>query len=185
MSNSHKILTSKQQMHFLLAASVLMLSRSGMFMSDARAQNQKDCENVVAEAQKLYDDGRFSPAITLLRVCLPDGVPVEQRVGAYRLLAHALLAEDKSEKAKEAITKIFGLNRDYACDPAQDSQIYCGLVEEVKANIPVSTWEKLTGGWKKWLWYGGGIIGAGTAVYFANQNKTEPEQPLPEPPALP
>ena len=42
----------------------------------------------------------------------------------------------------------------------------------------------VAGGWKKWLWYGGAAIGAGTAVYLTQQ-KNQEEGPLPEPPPLP
>ncbi len=156
--------------------------RHNLLVPAGLAQEQEPCENVVAEAEKLYDAGRFTPAISLLRLCLPKGVPEVQRVGAYRLLALAYLAEDKREEAQKAIKEIFGLKRDYACDLAQDSQPYCDLVAESKP--PETFWYKMTGGWKRWLWYGGGLIGAGTAVYFSQQKTTE-EQPLPEPPSLP
>jgi len=154
-------------------------------------QHSSPCENVVSEAQKLYEEGRFSLAISQLRRCLPEGVPAAQRVGAYRLLALVYLAEEQREEARSAIKEIFAQKRDYVCDPAQDSPPYCDLVSEVQVSIPASTWEKLTGGWKKWLWYGGGIIGAGTAMYLASQNPNNGNnigaegKPLDAPPPLP
>ncbi len=186
MSNPRTSFTSICRARFFFHLLIFTLASSVPFVSDTRAQSQSECENVVAEAQKLYEEGRFSPAITLLRVCLPDGVPEEQRVGAYRLLAHAYLAEDKPEEAKEAITSLFGVKRDYTCDPTQDSQPYCGLVEEVRTVLPVTMEEKLFGGKKKWFWIGGGVVSVGVAaVLIGRSGGTTPEEPLPGPPDLP
>lgn len=162
---------------------ILLLASGGSLTPLVQAQTQNPCENVVAEAQKLYGDGRFSAAISLLRPCLPNSVPEEQRVGAYRLLAHAYLAEDKREEAIEAIRKIYDLKHDYSCDATQDSQPYCDLIEEVEPTIPKPLGQKLFGGWKKVPWIAVGAIASytiGKATFG-----TPPEKPLPEPPELP
>jgi hypothetical protein len=186
MSKPRKSLTSPCRAQFFFHLLIFMLAGGVPFMPDVQAQGQSECENVVTDAQKLYEEGRFAPAITLLRVCLPDGVPEEQRVGAYRLLAHAYLAEDKPEEAREAIKSLFGVKRDYTCDPTQDSQPYCGMVEEVKAVLPVTMEEKLFGGKKKWLWIGGGVVGVGVAaILIAQSGGQAVEDPLPRPPDLP
>ena len=159
-------------------AAVLLLS-----FATSRGQSQQPCDNIVAEAQKEYDAGRFANTVRLLSLCVKE-IPTEQRVGAYRLLAHAYLKEDHVEEARVAIKEIFKLRRDYACDPAQDEQTYCELTQQTKAALPISTREKIFGGWKKWLWYGGGALGVGTAVYLS-QLKNEEAKPLPGPPELP
>src|SRR5262245_58468785 len=102
MSNLRKSYTSNCCAKFIFYLAAFILAQGIPSMRDAHAQSQGECENVVAEAQKLYEEGRFPPAIALLRLCLPNGVPEEQRVGAYRLLAHACLAEDKLDEAKDA-----------------------------------------------------------------------------------
>jgi hypothetical protein len=182
MGNTCKSSTSNCHLPLFFYLLIFMLAGAWPLVSWAQAQQSPSpCENVVAEAQKLYDNGHFAPAISLLQLCLPDGVPEEQRGGAYRLLAHAFLAEDKPEEAKEAIAKIFSQKRDYACDPAQDSQPYCDLVKEVEP--PETMGQKLFGGWKKWVWVAGAVgITAGAIALIPPPND---EQPLPEPPGLP
>jgi len=160
-----------------------MLIHNSTFTA-VRAQDNP-CDNVVAEAEKHYDVGRFSTATTLLRLCLPKGIPEIQRISAYRLLALAYLAEDRRDEAKEAINKIFDLNRNYTPDPV-DSPPYQDLVAEVKKTRPVSFGEKYFGGRKRWLWIGGGVLGATGVVYALVSQKDKTVEPdLPEAPGLP
>ncbi|MCI0692223.1 hypothetical protein L0337_09505 [candidate division KSB1 bacterium] len=144
---------------------------------------QEKCETALAEAQSMYDAGRFASAIVKLNLCLPDQIPQEQKQNAYRLLAICYLNEDHREEARTAIRKIFDLNRQYEPDAVQDPQPYRDLVAEVKATLPEPMSKKLFGGVKKWLWIGGGA--AGTFFAVRSLGNKEPEKDLPEPPPLP
>jgi hypothetical protein len=131
----------------------------------------------------MYDAGRFAQAIVKLNLCLPDQIPQEQKLGAYRLLAICYLNEDYRDEARTAIRKIFDLNRQYEADAVQDPQPYRELAAEVKAALPKPMSEKLFGGVKKWLWGAG--IGVIIAVLIPGDNPAPPEKDLPEPPPLP
>jgi len=151
-----------------------------LFVSPAFAQEK--CETALTEAQTMYDAGRFAQAILRLNQCVPDRIPQEQRIGAYRLLAICYLNEDYREEARTAIRKIFDLKRQYESD-VQDPKPYTDLVAEVKASLPKPLSEKLFGGVKKWLWLSGGAAGTFFAVRSFGKNPVEPD--LPVPPELP
>jgi len=145
-------------------------------VADSRAQ---DCDNIVAEAQKEYDAGRFSTAVRLLNLCEKvKEIPAEQRVFAYRLLALAHLAEDRVDEAKDAVKEILKLNCNYVGEPGQDPQPYQDLVAEVieKGKCPKRPWP--------WIAAGAGVV-TGTVFFIVSRGKSEPDKPLPEPPALP
>jgi len=143
---------------------------------------QEKCETALAEAQSMYDAGRFAQAIVRLNLCVPDRIPPEQRQNAYRLLAICYLNEDYRDEARAAIRKIFDLRRQYELD-VQDPQPYRELAAEVKASLPKPLREKLFGGVKKWLWLGGGA--AGTFFAVRSFGKKTVESDLPGPPELP
>jgi len=143
---------------------------------------QEKCETALAEAQNMYETGRFAQAIVRLNLCVPDRLLPEQRIGVYRLLAICYLNEDYREEARVAIRKIFDLKRQYEPD-VQDSQPYRDLAAEVKAALPKPMSEKLFGGFKKWLWIGGGAAGVAATIIIL-QSKPE-EKDLPGPPPLP
>lgn len=142
-----------------------------------------DCETVVAEARQLYNSGRFSQAAVLLEKCLPNGVPKDQREGAYRLLALAYLQQDYEGKAEEAIQKIFDMNRNYTPDAAQDPRRFQEMVIEVKGKQPKTCKEKLFGGPRKFFWIVGGSALAILAVLELIKEPS-PEE-LPQPPSMP
>jgi len=143
---------------------------------------QEQCETALADAQGLYDGGRFAQAILRLNQCVPDRIPKEQRLGTYRLLAICYLNEDYREEARAAIQKIFDQRRQYEPD-VQDPQPYRDLAAEVKAALPKPLREKLFGGVKKWFWLGGGAAGTFFAVRSFGKKTVEPD--LPVPPELP
>lgn len=142
------------------------------------AQTKSSCENVVAETKKLYDEGRFALAAKLLDLCV-EKLPTEQRIGAYRLLAHAQLKDDHRDEAALSVREIFKIDRAYKADATQDELDYIELVAEVDKQVPQAKS-------KKWWWIGGsaGVL-AGTVYYIVSRNNTEPDKPLAEPPALP
>ena len=162
--------------HFFIFVLLLSMTpiRSSILITATIAQER--CENAAVEAERMYDAGRFTQTVELLTECLPDGIPEIQRIGAYRLLALAYLTEDYFDEAKEVITKIFDLNRKYQADAVQDPQAYRDLVEEVRKNIPIPIFEKITGGWKKWALLG---VTAGVVALVAS-NRGEDAQPLPD-----
>jgi hypothetical protein len=145
---------------------------------------QEKCETAFAEAQSMYEAGRFAQAIVKLNLCLPDQIPQEQKLSAYRLLAICYLNEDYREEARTAIRKIFELNRQYGAD-VQDPQPYRELAEEVKAALPKPMSEKLFGGIKKWLWVGGGTLATAGIAVLLSRDKSTPDPDLPVPPDLP
>ncbi len=148
------------------------------------ASAQDKCATVFAEAEKMYEAGRYAQAIELLKPCLPDGIPKIQRILAYRLLALAYLDDEYRNEAKEAIKKIFGINFDYKPDPVKDPPRYISLVEEVKKDLPTPLGRRLFGGKKRWFWIGGSVVTAGAVGFLVRKDKTE-EKDLSEPPALP
>jgi hypothetical protein len=149
------------------------------------AQAQDKCKTAMADAEIMYGAGHFTRAIELLTLCLPDGIPEIQRIAAYRLLALSYLAEDYRDEAKETIKKIFSQNRDYKPDPVRDPKQYSDMVEEVRRELPVPFIKKISGGKKKWIWIGGGVVAIALVVKELVSPLTVKEGPLPEPPVLP
>ncbi len=108
-------------------------ANNGLFVSTVRAQDQ--CVNALAEAQKLYEFGRYTQIIELLNPCLPDNLREIERARAYRLLALAYLAEDYSEKAETAIKNLLKQDENYLPDPVQDPQQFIELVEKIRKRM--------------------------------------------------
>lgn len=162
---------------------IFMLLINTLLLSSAFAQEK--CEMALAEAQSMYDAGRFAQAIVRLNLCVPDRIPPEQRLSAYRLLAICYLNEDYREEARTAIRKIFDINRQYEPDAVQDPQPYRDLAAEVKAALPTPLSEKLFGGVKKWFWVGGGTLATAGIAVLLSKDKSTPEPDLPVPPDLP
>lgn len=171
--------TSKKLMTLAVLTLPLVLAFS--FWLPRQTFAQEKCETALAEAQGMYDAGRFAQALVRLNLCLPDQIPKEHRLSAYRLLAICYLNEDYPEEARDAIHKIFDLNRKYEPD-VQDPPPYRDLAAEVKAALPKPLGEKLFGGIKKWLWIGGGAAGTFFAVRSFGKQQ---EKDLPGPPELP
>ena len=164
---------------FWLIFLMLFMDIGGISIS--RAQDR--CKTAVADARIMYEAGRFTQAIELLTQCLPDGIPKDQRIEAYRILALSYFREDYQDSAEQEIKKIFDLDRNFKPD-ADDPADYKELVETVRKNLPVPFIERIAGGKKKWFWYGIGVVAIakfGSVVNISPQR----EKPLPEPPALP
>jgi hypothetical protein len=176
-----KIFQSSPKLALVLGFVIFAAGNITNFVASAVAQEK--CEQAVTEAQSMYEAGRFAQAIVKLNLCVPDRIPPEQRIGAYRLLALCYLEEDYRDEARTAIRKIFDLKRNYEPDLVQDPQPYRDLAAEVKAALPKPLSEKLFGGIKKWLWIGGGVAGTTVAVATINKKTVDPD--LPVPPDLP
>jgi len=148
------------------------------------AQAQENCETALADAERMYVDGRLPEVLERLTQCLPEGIPKNDRVGAYRLLAFAYLAQDNLDNARESVKNLLTLNRKYQPDPNKDSPRFIALVEEIRPTIPTPLTEKLFGGIKKWFWVGG--AGVLVAWFIPGPNPApDPDPDLPGPPDLP
>ncbi len=163
---------------------MLMLAVSTVcnsFISSAKAQ--ENCDIALQEAERCYNDGRFSEAIALLSRCLPRGVPQNDRADAYRFLALMYLSQDDLEQARKAVYNMLMLNRKYKIDPEKDPPAFIVLLEKTRPTIPESLSERLFGGFKKWIWVSGGL--AVTYVTFSLLNTEKTDADLPEPPSFP
>jgi len=178
----HRFCFSGFKKLMVLSAGTLIFILTSSALPPTQAFAQEKCETALADAQSMYDAGRFAQAIVHLNLCVPDRIPPEQRINAYRLLAICYLNEDYRDEARIAIRKIFDLKRQYEPD-VQDPQPYRDLAAEVKASLPKPLSQKLFGGVKKWLWLGGGAAGTYFAVRSFGKKTEEPD--LPPPPELP
>ncbi len=116
----------------LLKTRVLISLSIINFMSINLAVAQNQCAAALSEAGKMYETGRFTPAIALLSSCLPDGIPKSERVASSRLLALSYLAEDFSDEAEEAVEKLLKLGRSYQTNSDIDPAPFIALVKKVK-----------------------------------------------------
>lgn len=183
MIDDKRYLARSLQMSLFIRALIFAAMYLAVPVHTASAQD--NCATAFAEAEKMYEAGRYAQAIELLKPCLPDGIPKIQRILAYRLLALAYLDDEYRNEAKEAIKKIFGINFDYKPDPVKDPPRYRSLVDEVKKNLPTPLGRRLFGGNKKWFWVGGGTLASTGIAVLLSKDKKKPDPDLPVPPDLP
>ena len=103
----------------------------------AQAQPSPRCVVALTEAEADYLEGRFAEAVALLEACL-DGAtraPAEARP-VYRLLALALLQQDRPDAAREAVGALLRLDPGYAADPVMDPPSYQRLVARTREDMP-------------------------------------------------
>jgi tetratricopeptide (TPR) repeat protein len=187
---------------FLLITGLLFSPMPG-FVSMAIAQGK--CTEVLNDAEKMYNTGRFDEAIESITSCLnKSGITEDEKMRAYRLLGLAYIAKDYLEDAKTAVQKLLDMVPNYQSDPVQDPPPFTKMVEEVKEQkqtkvtepVPrvtqVTEPEEQKGGSKKWYYIGGGVLAAGVLVGIlasgsgdGNGNGPPPAQPLPGPPSIP
>jgi len=98
---------------------------------------QGQCATALTNAEQMYAAGRFTAVIQILNRCLPDDIPEEQRLRAYRLLALAYLAEDYSDRAENAIEELLELAPGYQPDLAHESEEFVALINRVKIRSTV------------------------------------------------
>lgn len=111
----------------LLFAFLLAFTFSGYAQDD-------DCADVILEAQKGYDLGKFQEVIDDLNECLPSIEDVKGQIKAHELLAYSYSAFDATDKVRGEIYKILGLKSDYDSD--RDAPLLFSLmVDEIKQDI--------------------------------------------------
>jgi tetratricopeptide (TPR) repeat protein len=133
MQTQKRNFVNRRMLGLIIGMMGLVSANNGLFVSIVRAQDQ--CVNALAEAQKLYELGRYTQIIELLNPWLPDNLREIERVRAYRLLALAYLAEEYPEKAETAIKNLLKQDENYLPDPVQDSQQFIELVEKVRKRL--------------------------------------------------
>jgi tetratricopeptide (TPR) repeat protein len=154
----------------------------------ADSSNQHDRIN---QAQKLYFEGNFDQAISLLKQCLQDGITADnEKVRAYKILAQAYLAKDYQQPAQEVVKKLLEIVPEYTPVMEEDPPQFIELVKKVRAENLAGTTEKAktTGGKRSyWLWVGsaGAVILGTTAIILFAGPKEEKPKPLPAPPPWP
>lgn len=149
------------------------------FIAMPEVHAQDKCETALAKAQSMYEVGRSLEVIGLLTMCLPEGIPVEQRAKAYELLALAYIAEEVLDEGKHTIIKLLDADKNYRPDASIHPAKFVELTQEA---IDRRTAKKRL---RKYLLYGGGGLTAAMAVTFLVFKGEEPSKPLPEPPDLP
>jgi len=118
-----------------ILSSVLIFALWECILFVPLCQAQSPCENVVARAERLYEAGRVTNAVALLRPCLPDSIMETQQVRAWEILALAYIAEDYITEAERAVENLIGQNPDYQPDPDRDPQSFVELVRKVKKQL--------------------------------------------------
>jgi hypothetical protein len=82
---------------------------------------QKDCVQILSEAQNEFNAGHFYGLSSLLKDCLEsNGFTDEQKVTAYRLLAQAYLVTDDPIAAEDSYLKLLKANPEYISDESTD-----------------------------------------------------------------
>jgi len=90
-----------------------------MLVAASTIQAQESCGPAsVAEAENLYNIGRFNESIQQLKTCLNQskGFGYEEKVQAYRLLSMSYLAIDSIATADENIQQLLILKDDFTAD---------------------------------------------------------------------
>ncbi len=104
----------------------------------ARAQESRQCEEILGYAETYYEQNRIDEAISLLADCLRSGnVPDDVAVRGYRLLALAFLRNDDVSQARLAVVQLLGLDPSYTPDPVSDLPVYNSLVESTRRQLAI------------------------------------------------
>lgn len=189
---------------FLLVSGLLFMPVP-VLIGSGQAQAQSVCEKQLANAEQLYNTGRFDDAIGVITECLgKPGLSENEKMKAYRLLGLSYIAKDYLEDARTAVKKLLDMVPNYQSDPVQDPPPFTKLVEEVKEEQQepepevkkeedlkkmTQTQEPKKSN-KKWYYIGGGVVAAGVLVAIlasggGNGEETPTSKALPGPPTLP
>ena len=95
-------------MRYLRLYGLLLISLS---LTEFYAQ-ESNCEEILREAEQLYEDGLLELVPKELTKCLA-GLNKENKITAYVLLTHTYLFEDNREEAKKYMEKLLTLKPDY------------------------------------------------------------------------
>ncbi len=97
-----------------LAFFLCVISYSPAFAQD------KDCEQVLNEADDEFQAGRFYGIPSILKSCLDRGFTNEQRVRAYLILTQTYLILDDPIAADDSYLKLLRADPEYVANPARD-----------------------------------------------------------------
>ena len=99
---------------------VLFILYTFLFLSGPILAQDKDCEQVLNEADDEFKAGRFFEIPSLLNSCLERGFSNEQKVRAYLILTQAYLILDDPKAADESYLKLLKADPEYVANPARD-----------------------------------------------------------------
>lgn len=90
------------------------------FLSSPIFAQDKDCEQILTEADHEFNAGRFYGIPLLLKSCLERGFTNEQKVRAYLILTQAYLILDNPKAADDSYLKLLRADPEYVANPARD-----------------------------------------------------------------
>jgi Outer membrane protein beta-barrel domain len=91
----------------------------GLLSGHAIAQD-KDCEQILIQADDEFKAGRFYGIPSMLKACLDRGFTNEQKVRAYLILTQAYLILDDPIAADDSYLKLLNADPEYVANPARD-----------------------------------------------------------------
>jgi len=91
-----------------------------VFLSGSAIAQEKNCEQVLIEADDEFNAGRFYGIPSMLQPCLDGGFTNEQKVRAYLILAQAYLILDDPIGADDSYLKLLRADPEYVANPARD-----------------------------------------------------------------
>lgn len=97
---------------------------------------QNDFQNVLSNAEKLYEGGHFAEVIDLLTSYVTEDISRAEKIESYRLLAHAYFGLNQPDKAEEAIIYLLFWNYDYMPNPNKDRQIFIDTLNDLRSKLP-------------------------------------------------
>lgn len=80
----------------------------------------KDCEQILIQADDEFNEGRFYGIPSLLKSCLERGFTNEQKVRAYLILTQTYLILDDPIAADDSYLKLLNADPEYVANPARD-----------------------------------------------------------------
>jgi hypothetical protein len=90
-----------------------------LFCHNANAQ-QKDCEQILNQADEEFKSGRFFGIPSILKPCLESGFTSEQKVRAYLILTQTYLILDDPIAAEDSYLRLLNADPEYVANPARD-----------------------------------------------------------------
>jgi hypothetical protein len=90
-----------------------------LVVSVAHSQD-KDCEQILVQADDEFNAGRFYGIPSMLKPCLDGGFSNEQKVRAYLILAQAYLILDDPIAAEDSYLKLLQADPEYVANPQRD-----------------------------------------------------------------
>jgi tetratricopeptide (TPR) repeat protein len=190
----------KTKGHFIRQGLAILLVGALIFepvsaaLLPALAQAQENCDSLLREAEKKYNEGYFDVAIELLNRCLDKkNVSRQQKAEAYKLLGKAYISKAVLEEAKNAFLNMLEQNPQATLDPSTETPDVYKVFKEVKDAFekkqvePMPPAEAKKGSGKKWLWIGGGgaAVALAAILIFSGDGDGDDEGSLPGPEGRP